>query len=295
MLPLFDMMLKAQNGTAVEAMARQFNLAQEQVAQAIAALTPAFSSGLKRTATNPHDFGTLMNTMMSGAYAKYFEDLSKAFTPQGIADGNAVLDKLFGSPAVARAISAQAAQLTGLGQDMLRNMMPVMADMMMGGMFKQATGQMQQGGDMFASSPMGQMTRQWLENLGLQPKPSPAAASADLFDNPFMQSIRSAWGLDKETAAPRPVATVDPFANNPFMQAFQEMMTGKPGTTAAQKASAQAQAKPASNPYADALASMFDSGLEVQKAYQKSMESIFDTYLGGKPADEAAAAAKSPK
>ena len=79
------------------------------------------------------------------------------------------------------------------------------------------------------------------------------------------------------------------------MQAFQEMMTGKPGTTAAQKASAQTEAKPASNPYADALASMFDSGLEVQKAYQKSMESIFDTYLGGKPAGEAAAAAKSPK
>ena len=41
MLPLFDMMLKAQNGEGMEAIARQFNLAQEQAAQAMAALMPA--------------------------------------------------------------------------------------------------------------------------------------------------------------------------------------------------------------------------------------------------------------
>ncbi|CAD7056268.1 hypothetical protein RHAB21_00907 [Pseudorhizobium halotolerans] len=288
MLPLFDMMLKAQNGTAMEAMARQFNLAQEQVAQAMAALTPAFSSGFKRTATNPYDFGALMNTMMSGSYAKYFEDLNKAFTPQGMADGNVVLDKLFGSPEVARAVSAQAAQLTGLGQDMLRNMMPVMADMMMGGMFKQATGQMQQGSDFFASTPMGQMTKQWLETVGLQPRQSPQAAPADIFDNPFMQSVRSAWGLDKPAASKPQAAAANPFADNPFMQAFQDMMTGRPTTSSGGQPTEDAGAKAGSNPYADALASMFDSGLEVQKAYQKSVESIFDTYLKPKATGEAA-------
>ena len=117
MLPLFDMMLKAQNGAAMDAIAKQFNLAQEQAAQAMAALMPAFSSGLKRSAANPYDFTSLMSTMMSGAYAKYFEDMGRAFTPQGMADGNAVLEKLFGSKEVSRAVAAQAEQLTLVTRD----------------------------------------------------------------------------------------------------------------------------------------------------------------------------------
>ena len=49
MLPLFDMMMKAGGGqgggASMEAFARQFNLAQEQVSEAMAALMPAFSAG----------------------------------------------------------------------------------------------------------------------------------------------------------------------------------------------------------------------------------------------------------
>ncbi|MBU1314128.1 MAG: DUF937 domain-containing protein [Alphaproteobacteria bacterium] len=287
MLPLFDMMLKAQNGAAMDAMARQFNLAQEQAAQAMAALTPAFSSGLKRTATNPYDFGALMNTMMSGSYAKYFEDLGKTFTPQGVADGNAVLEKLFGSPEVSRAIAAQAEQLTGVGQDILKKMMPAMADTLMGGMFKQATGQMQQGGDIFASTPMGQMTKQWLDSLGLQPKQAASQNPMDVFDNPFMQSMRSAWGMDK-TAAPQQPSPAAMLADNPFMQAFQEMMSGSFGHAASAKSPSQGEASAAANPYAETLNSMFDSGLEVQKTYQKNMEAIFDTYFKGATTSPAA-------
>ena len=38
MLPLFDMIMRAQNGAAMDAMAKQYGLAQEQAAQAAAAL-----------------------------------------------------------------------------------------------------------------------------------------------------------------------------------------------------------------------------------------------------------------
>jgi hypothetical protein len=291
MLPLFDMMLKAQNGAAMDAMAKQFGLAQEQAAQAMAALTPAFSSGLKRTAANPYDFGALINTMMSGTYAKYFEDLGKAFTPQGMADGNAVLEKLFGSPEVSRAIAAQAEQLTGVGQDVLKKMMPVMADTLMGGMFKQATGQMQQGSELLSSTPMGQMTKQWLDSLGLQPKQTVSADPMAMFDNPFMQSMRSAWGLDKPASAS--AAPGNPFADNPFMQAFKDMMSGSFGHAASSTASSPAGAEATANPYVETLNSMFDSGLEVQKSYQKNMESIFDTYFKGSTANPVAP--ESPK
>ncbi|MGK6314013.1 DUF937 domain-containing protein [Neorhizobium sp. DT-125] len=287
MLPLFDMMLRAQNGAGMEAIAKQLDLAQDQATQAMAALMPAFSSGFKRTATNPYDLTALMSSMFSGAYAKYFEDMTKAFTPQGVADGNAVLEKLFGSKDVSRAIAQQAEQFTGIGQEIFKKMMPAMADTLMGGLFKQMTGQMPAANEAFAASPMGQMTQQWLESMGLQPKAKPQQATANPFDNPFAQAMRSMWGLDKPEQ-PQPPSS-NPFADNPFAKAFQDMMAGAfSGQQTAASPSEKPKEKPAPepNPYRDVLNSMFDSGLEVQKTYQKNMEAVFDTLrngTGGKP------------
>src|SRR3546814_18001976 len=88
------------------------------------------------------------------------------------------------------------------------------------------------------------MAKSWLDSLGLQPKPPAGSAAADLFDNPFMQSVRGAWGLDKPgSGQAQPMA--NPFADNPFTKAFQEMLSGnfgQPGT-----------GKPAANPYADEI------------------------------------------
>lgn len=284
MLPLFEMMLRAQNGAAMEAMAKQFDLAQEQVTKAMAALTPAFSSGLKRSSANPYDFSALLAAMSSGNYAKYFEDMTKAFTPQGIADGNSVLEQLFGSKEVSRAIAAQAAQMTGIGQDILKQMMPAMADTLMGGLFKQATGQMSEAANPFANTPMGAMMQQWLESAGFAPKKQEPIPNP--FDNPFTQAFQQMMGGAKPQ---NQAAPANPFLDNPFTKAFQDMMAvaagqEQPKETPKPKA---AEANPSPG-FGEMLNAMFDSGLEVQKSYQKSMEQIFDSYRPtSRPAEEA--------
>lgn len=282
MLPLFDMMLQAQNGAAMEATAKQFGLAQEQVLKAMAALTPAFSSGLKRSATNPYDFSALLASMGSANYAKYFEDMTKAFTPQGVTDGNTVLQHLFGSKEVSRAIAAQAAQMTGIGQDILKRMMPAMADTLMGGLFKQATGQLQDTPNPFANTPMGAMMQQWLESAGFAPKkPEPVA---NPFDNPFTQAFQEMMGMKSQA---QPTAAANPFIDNPFSKAFQEMMGAASGSAPNATPEPKQAEKAGASAFNDMLNSMFDSGLEVQKSYQKSMEQIFDSYLSGSKADDA--------
>jgi hypothetical protein len=273
MLPLFDMMLKAQNGEGVEALAKQFGLAQEQASQAMAALMPAFSSGFKRSASNPYDLSSLMGAMFSGAYSKYFEDMTRAFTPQGVTDGNAVLEKLFGSKDMSRAIAEQAEQFTGIGHEIFKKMMPAMADTLMGGLFKQMSGQMPGVGDF---GPMGSMLRKWLESVGLDTKTAPKAG-ANPFDNPFAQAMRTMWGLEKpEAPQPKP----NPFADNPFTKAFQDMMTGSFG---AAKPAPEKAASAGATSYGDLMNQMFDSGIEAQKSYQKNMEAIFESYLGKSP------------
>jgi len=272
MQSLYDMMMQAQNGNAVEIMARQFGLAQEQAAKAVAALMPAFSEGFKRNAANPYDMAAFMKALTTGEHAKYFEDVSKAFTPQGLAEGNGILGHLFGNKDVSRAIAAQAAQMTGIGQEIYKQMLPVMASTLMGGLFKQSFAPFfpgaQTGGP--SANPFADMMQQWAEASGLAKKPAPA----NLFDNPFTQAAQEFFGTKKEAAA------ANPFTDNPFAKAFQDMMAGMAGQSAAGEKPQEPHAAPA-----DALKSlvgtMFDTGLEMQKDYQRNVEAIFETMRNG--------------
>lgn len=270
MLPLFDLMTKAQDGAAIEAMAKQFGLAQEQMTEAMAALMPAFSTGLKRTASNPYDFSSLMTAIASGNYLKYFEDMGKAFSPQGIADGNTILGQIFGSREVSRAIAAQAAQMSGINQDIYQQMMPVVANAMVGGLFKQMAEQFQAAGEALTGGKAPNFFEQWMQATtgGEKPKAPPQS----VFDNPFTQAFQAMFTPKPDATKPAAAAS-NPFAANPFLQAFEAM--AKPA----------AAAKPAETPTPEGTEvtnffnQMFDSGIEVQKSYQKSMDSIFDTYL----------------
>ncbi|SIR05811.1 hypothetical protein SAMN05880582_10625 [Rhizobium sp. RU20A] len=293
MLPLYDMMMQAQNGKAVDMMARQFGLAQEQARLATEALMPAFSSALKRQATNPMDFTPLLAAMASGNYAPYFEDLARAFSPQGIDDGNAALGRLFGSKDVSRAIAAQAAQMTGIGQEIYKQMLPVVASALMGGFFKQMMAPFGQMGGQAAQStpenPYAAMMRPFMEAAGLQQKP---AAPANPFDNPFTQAMQGFFGMG---TVPEKKPEPDLFAGNPFVKAYQDFLA-----TAAKAAEPQETAQPTAKPEAkpqaasgEASASeqmgaffnaMFDSGIAAQKEYQKQFDGLLETYMGkGKP------------
>ncbi|CAN7516419.1 DUF937 domain-containing protein [Rhizobium sp. LjRoot254] len=277
MLPLFEMMMKAQNGDAMDAMAKQFGLAQEQMQQAMAALMPAFSTGLKRSAANPYDFSSLMAAAGSGNYAKYFEDMTKAFSPQGIADGNNALGMIFGSKDVSRAVAAQAEQMSGIGQEVYKQMLPVIANTMMGGFFKQIAGQFQAAGDAISKGNPPDFFGQWMEAAGMKEKPK--AESNPFLNNPFTQGFQS---FIQQAGAANAGQGANPFAN-PFLDMFVGSMTRDgatpTGDTPTDKPSAASATAADANPFAGLFNQMFDSGVEVQKSYQKNVESIFDSYM----------------
>lgn len=142
---LFDMLAQAQNGSGMQALAQQYGLSMQQTQSAVEALLPAFSQGLRRNTADPYGLGAFMTAMASGQHAKYFEDATRAFSPQGINEGNGILGHLFGSKDLSRAVAGQAAQATGISQQVLQQMLPALASMMMGGLFKQTTNQLAGG------------------------------------------------------------------------------------------------------------------------------------------------------
>jgi len=287
MMPLYDMMMNAQNGDAVRAMAKQFGLNESQMEQAMAALMPAFSTGLKRNAANPMDMSNFLSALASGQHAAYFENMQAAFSPQGREEGNGILGHIFGSKEVSRAVAAQAEAATGIGQEIFKQMLPVLATSIMGGLFKQATGQatgqsagQRQAGAMGGSNPIGDLITEMMRQGmgGAQAKPAPRASP---MDNPLGQILEGMFG-GGQSREPQPGAS-NPFGNNPLGQIFQDMLGGGQ-TRQTPEPEQQPDRMPsgrARNPYDDLFGKMFDSGREVQQGYQKTVESIFDQYLQG--------------
>lgn len=270
MIPLFDMIAQAQNGQGLELLAKQFNLNQQQTQAAMDALLPAFSEGLKRNTADPIGMGGFLQALGSGNHGKYFEDAANAFSQNGVADGNGILGHLFGSKEVSKAVASQAAAATGLGQELLKQMLPVIASMVMGGLFKQSSGQMHNAAGV-GSNPIGDLIEQMMkQGMGQQQAPSPSQ-----MDNPLgkiLEGMLGGGGVD----GGQPQQQQNPFgADNPFGQMLEQMMRpqGVP-----QQHSAQNE-RPAPNPLEDVFGKMFETGRQTQNDYQKGVTSIFDQYL----------------
>lgn len=290
MLPLFDMLANAQNGNALDQMARQFGLSQQQTQEALAALMPAFSQGLKRNVANPYDLGSFLTALASGQHAKYFEDAARAFSPQGLDEGNGILGHLFGSKELSRAVAAQAAQATGIAQQTLQQMLPALAAMIMGGLFKQSTGQLGAAGFGGQGNPLQEIIEQMMKQGGGfgQPQPRQQAPQPNPFDNPFGKILEGMFGGGQAQPQPRQ-APQSPYGDNPLGRIFEEMLGGgRQKAEPAPRTTAKPKAAPRTNPsgrprtpYDDLFGDMFEAGARSRDDYQKNVESIFDQFLQG--------------
>jgi hypothetical protein len=154
MMNLFEMMMQAQGGNAVNNMARQFGLAPEQAQSAMEALLPAFSTGLQQQAATPTGMESLLQMFGGGQHAAFHDADGDGIPDEAETQGNDILGQLFGGKEVSRAVAAQASAMSGVSDSIMKQMLPVMASMLMGGLFKGAMnnglggllGQAMQGG-----------------------------------------------------------------------------------------------------------------------------------------------------
>lgn len=303
---LYDMLANAQNGEAMAAMARQFNLTRQQTQAAVEALLPAFSQGLKRNVADAYGVGAFLSSLSSGQYGQYHDNPASAFSPAGVAQGNAVLGQIFGSPDLSRAIAQQASLATGIGQEVMKQMLPVIASMIMGGLFKQATGQFSPspaagypgqanyGSGLGGGNPLGEIIAEMMRQgggmlAGQQPQQRQAPQTPNPMDNPFGKILQDMFGgAAQQQAQPRPGAqpTQNPFGDNPFGKIFEEMMRG--GQQAPEPQAAPEQPRPpenpsgrARNPYDDIFGQMFETGRKQRDDYEKNVGSVFDQFLKG--------------
>jgi len=133
-MSILETILGAGNGGAVNQLAAQFGLQPEQASSAVAALVPALAGGLQRNVSTEGGLASLASALGSGKHESYLEDPTSLAQPTTTDDGNAILGHLLGSKDVSRQVATQASQQTGIDPSILKQMLPLVAALAMGGL-----------------------------------------------------------------------------------------------------------------------------------------------------------------
>lgn len=133
---MMDMIMQAAGGDTAQQAGNQLGLSPQQSQQAIGALLPAISSAMKRNTASPQGLAGLLGALQNGGHEQYLEN-PQTLSQNAQTDGNAILDHLFGSKDVSRAVAGRASEQTGISSDILKKMLPMVAMMAMGGLSKQ--------------------------------------------------------------------------------------------------------------------------------------------------------------
>jgi hypothetical protein len=79
-----------------------------------------------------------MAALAGGSHQRYFDDPASLTQAATIDDGNGILGHILGSKDVSRQVAAQASARTGIGADVLKQMLPMVATLAMGALAKQS-------------------------------------------------------------------------------------------------------------------------------------------------------------
>lgn len=165
-ITLMDMLGQMAGGQVQQA-GDPYGLSPQQSQQAVGALLPAISSAMKRNAGSPQGLAGLLGALQNGNHERYLDD-PQALRQNAQTDGNAILGHLFGSKDVSRQVAARASQQTGIGTDVLKKMLPMVAMMAMGGMARRGRG----GGGGGLGNLLGGLAMNQLAGGGVQGAPA---------------------------------------------------------------------------------------------------------------------------
>src|SRR6185436_8970047 len=135
---ILDAIVNAQDGAAVRQLGSQVGLAPDQATAAVSALVPALAAGFQRNLQSQGGMENLMSALSSGNHGQYIDNPTSLGGETAVADGNGILGHLLGSKDVSREVASRASAQTGLSPDVLKQMLPLAATLMMGAFSKQS-------------------------------------------------------------------------------------------------------------------------------------------------------------
>ena len=144
---ILNEILGAGNGQVLRQIAGQFGLDESDARNAINNLLPALSQGVKRNAQQQGGMDSLLSALERGNHGRYIDDPQALAEETATIDGNNILGHILGNKQNSREVASKAAESTGMDMGMLKQMLPVLAGIVMGTLNKQAPAARAQGGN----------------------------------------------------------------------------------------------------------------------------------------------------
>jgi hypothetical protein len=127
-------------GGTIDQIARQVGGSPDQVRAAMRQLTPAVTRGIQRQAGSQDGLGALLEMLQSGGHQRHLGNAADYGQASTINAGNDVLGQIFGSKEVSRQVAGRISEQSGLGPDLLKKLLPIVASLVMGSLAKNAMG-----------------------------------------------------------------------------------------------------------------------------------------------------------
>lgn len=134
---ILDLVMTAQNGAAVRQLGSQFGLGETQTQSALEALVPALAAGFQKNVQSPDGLASLVSALNAGNHQRYVNDPAALADRGAVSEGNGILGHVFGSKDLSRQVASRAAAQTGLSPDLMKQLLPLAATMVMGAFAEQ--------------------------------------------------------------------------------------------------------------------------------------------------------------
>ena len=137
---LLNTILQAGGGAVIQNMSKSLGLGESQTQSALGQLLPAVARAISKNGSSSDGLGSLLGALGKGNHQRYLDNPELVGQADTINDGNGILGHLFGSKDVSRNLASRASANTGIGADILKKMLPMVASVAMGALSQKAAG-----------------------------------------------------------------------------------------------------------------------------------------------------------
>ncbi len=127
------------NPKIVQQIAGQFGLSNDQASSVMGPMLSQLTSAMKGNINNQGGLEGLLKAVQNGNHGRYLDSPDQLGHADTMMDGNNILGHLLGSKDGSRAVARNAAEKSGVGYDIAKKILPLLASVMMGGLNKQAS------------------------------------------------------------------------------------------------------------------------------------------------------------
>lgn len=139
-MDLLKLLMNTAGSGGLENLGKQFGLDSSSLGKVMEQVVPALGGGLAKNTSSAGGLESLMGALQKGNHQELLSKVSEARSSTVVREGNGILGHIFGSKEISRKVASQASAESGVGSDIIKKMLPVLATMAMGALSKETGG-----------------------------------------------------------------------------------------------------------------------------------------------------------